>query len=271
MVNIKISNRLLYTFIAIILVVAIIGVGYAYGTANPPVMGHSYQEVELPASGAVWPGLNADKLDGKSIEELSSSSSPEEWVGREVSGSSTFSDTFPLSSKRYVFRIQTTSANWLATDNIPNSIISELCSIGTQGTNPTRADDGCEIRIFFDNGYGIQSLAGTDSGSGWASSMTAGLLAVQGNNWRSLSYTNYTKGGAYLNSDTMKSMSVGINGNNNFESVLTSYDSNNNKAGYCTFHDGENVGQTSTRYDSSNDWALETYGYNAECWLVIID
>ncbi len=42
MVNIKISNRLLYTFIAIILVVAIIGVGYAIAP-NP---GHTAGEIE---------------------------------------------------------------------------------------------------------------------------------------------------------------------------------------------------------------------------------
>jgi len=42
MVNIKISNRLLYTFIAIIMIIAIIGIVYAYAI---PSVGHSADEI----------------------------------------------------------------------------------------------------------------------------------------------------------------------------------------------------------------------------------
>ena len=48
---IKISNRVLYTFIAIALVIAIIGVGYAYGTSAPVTMGHSAGEIDWGTTG----------------------------------------------------------------------------------------------------------------------------------------------------------------------------------------------------------------------------
>ena len=50
MINIKISNRVLYTFIAVIIIIAIIGIGYAYNTGGPPsTIGHSADEIELPS------------------------------------------------------------------------------------------------------------------------------------------------------------------------------------------------------------------------------
>lgn len=42
----------------------------SYGGNQPSVMGHSWGEIELPAGGAIWPGLNADMVDGKHASEL---------------------------------------------------------------------------------------------------------------------------------------------------------------------------------------------------------
>ena len=45
-VNINISNKAVYTIIALAIVVVVaVGIN-AYGTSNPPVMGHSFEELE---------------------------------------------------------------------------------------------------------------------------------------------------------------------------------------------------------------------------------
>jgi hypothetical protein len=41
-----------------------IGLGVAYNDGQPTVMGHNFNDVDLPALGAVWAGLNADQVDG---------------------------------------------------------------------------------------------------------------------------------------------------------------------------------------------------------------
>jgi hypothetical protein len=47
-INIKISNKVAYTAIAILVLVAIAGLGYAYNSLynDPAVMGHSIDEIE---------------------------------------------------------------------------------------------------------------------------------------------------------------------------------------------------------------------------------
>ena len=56
--NIHLSNRLSYTLIAIFILIAV-GIGvYAYGTANPSVFGHSYNELQ-PCSGTQILKMNA--------------------------------------------------------------------------------------------------------------------------------------------------------------------------------------------------------------------
>ena len=83
MVTIKLSNKAVYTFIAVCIFLACVGVSYAWA---PSGTGHNYGEVELPASEAVWTGLNADKLDSLDSTQLCKSDGADCWVpkGRTV-------------------------------------------------------------------------------------------------------------------------------------------------------------------------------------------
>jgi hypothetical protein len=62
MINIKISNRVLYTFIAVVIIIAIIGIGYAYGTSTPATFGHSAGEISdvCRSDGTGCPSLSCE-------------------------------------------------------------------------------------------------------------------------------------------------------------------------------------------------------------------
>ena len=66
--KINISKKAMYTLIAIVVLLVLGVVAYAYN--DPAVYGHSYQGIELPDSRAIWPGLNADMVDGKNANEI---------------------------------------------------------------------------------------------------------------------------------------------------------------------------------------------------------
>jgi hypothetical protein len=61
-INIE-RKHLLYT-VFLVAIVGGVGLGVAYNDGQPTVMGHNFNDVDLPALGAVWAGLNADQVDG---------------------------------------------------------------------------------------------------------------------------------------------------------------------------------------------------------------
>lgn len=71
--NINISNRVLYSFIVVVILLNVIAIGFAYGdfsTGNPTVLGHSGDELDVNIGGTVktlQSAIDAGDLGGGEI------------------------------------------------------------------------------------------------------------------------------------------------------------------------------------------------------------
>lgn len=64
--NININRKYLIVFIIALVAATVVN----YTIAQGGTQSHPYSQIELPASGAVWPNLNADMVDGYNATDL---------------------------------------------------------------------------------------------------------------------------------------------------------------------------------------------------------
>ncbi|RMF55166.1 hypothetical protein D6745_02935 [Candidatus Woesearchaeota archaeon] len=84
-IELNINRKFVYFLVFLAALGITIAVDYNQGW-------HSYSQVELPSGGAVWPGLNADKLDGLDSSDFGSTLECDTLAGTPGTSYQTFED-----------------------------------------------------------------------------------------------------------------------------------------------------------------------------------